>query len=80
MIFGFMLVFPTKRKISERLMEIVNIDFETSLTLDINGERILITPFKERDPNVIKLGIDAPRSITVNREEVQQQLQNQDAE
>ena len=61
-------------------MEIVNIDFETALTIEINGEKILVTPFKERDPNVIKLGIDAPRSITVNREEVQQQLQNQESE
>lgn|GEM_PF-808834 len=55
-------------------MEILSVDFEEHALLHINGELIKITPFKERDPSVIKLGIDAPKTTTVNREEVHQQL------
>ena len=58
----------------ELQMEILSVDFEKHALLRINGELIKITPFKERDPSVIKLGIDAPRTTTVNREEVHKQL------
>lgn len=55
-------------------MEIIKVDFEKSFTLELHGEKVTITPFKERDPNIIKLGIEAPRSMTVNREEIHLQL------
>ncbi len=52
----------------------MSVDFEDHALLHINGELIKITPFKEHDPSVIKLGIDAPKTTTVNREEVHKQL------
>lgn len=55
-------------------MEIVKVDFEKPFTLELYGQKVTITPFKERDPNIIKLGIDAPKSMTVNREEIHLQL------
>ena len=50
-------------------MEILTLDFEDHALLNINGELVKLTPFKERDPNIIKVGVDAPKSMTVNREE-----------
>ena len=55
-------------------MEIFMVDFESPFTLELQGKKVTITPFKERDPNIIKLGIDAPKSMTVNREEIHLQL------
>ena len=55
-------------------MEIFKVDFEASFTLEVHGEKVTITPFKERDPGIIKLGIDAPKTMTVNREEIHLQL------
>lgn len=51
-------------------MELFNIDFNDVLQVEINGQKILIHLMKEREPNTVKLGIDAPKSIAVNREEV----------
>ena len=50
------------------------VDFEDHALLNINGELVKLTPFKERDPNIIKVGVDAPKSMTVNREEIHLQL------
>ncbi|MCG8492278.1 MAG: carbon storage regulator [Sneathiellales bacterium] len=55
-------------------MEILTVDFEDHALLNINGELVKLTPFKERDPNIIKVGVDAPKSMTVNREEIHLQL------
>ena len=55
-------------------MEIITVDFEDHALLNINGELVKLTPFKERDPNIIKVGVDAPKSMTVNREEIHLQL------
>jgi len=55
-------------------MEILMVDFEDHALLNINGELVKLTPFKERDPNIIKVGVDAPKSMTVNREEIHLQL------
>lgn len=55
-------------------MEILSINFEKSAILEINGVKIGITPFKEKDEDIIKIGIDAPKSIRVNREEIHKQL------
>lgn len=51
-------------------MEIISVDFENNMVLELNGVKISIHPFKESDPNIIKLGVDAPKSILVNREEI----------
>jgi carbon storage regulator len=56
-------------------MEIINIEFESSLVV-INGkQKIKITVFKTPEHGNIKLGIDAPRGVSVNREEIYIQKQ-----
>lgn len=52
-------------------MEIRIIEFEKKLVLIINNQKIDITPFLVKDdPGNIKIGIDAPRGLAVNREEI----------
>ena len=55
-------------------MEILNVNFEDTAILEINGTKVSLTPFQERDENIIKIGVDAPKSIRVNREEIHKQL------
>lgn len=57
-------------------MEITNVFFEHPLVLIINNQKISITPFLIPDePGTIKLGIDAPFGVPVNREEIYLQKQ-----
>lgn len=51
-------------------MEIISVDFDNKMILELNGVKISIQPFKESDPDIIKLGVDAPKSILANREEI----------
>jgi carbon storage regulator len=52
-------------------MEIRTIEYEHKLVLIINNQKIDITPFLMKDDlGNIKLGINAPRGIDVNREEI----------
>lgn len=52
-------------------MEIQHIEFDQNLILIINNQPIKITPFiMKGDPGNIKFGIDAPRSLAINREEI----------
>jgi sRNA-binding carbon storage regulator CsrA len=66
-------------------MEIITIEFEKKLVIIINNHKVDIIPFLMKDdPGTIKLGIDAPFEVSVNREEIhkrkqeQQQLEQQD--
>ena len=66
-------------------MEIITIPFEESLVIELNGQIVTIVAFKTAELSNIKLGIEAPRSIKVNREEVylalkkKQQCEEQEA-
>jgi carbon storage regulator len=51
-------------------MELRAIPFEQSLILNINNEPVEITVFKTTDASNIKIGINAPKSLKVNREEI----------
>ena len=51
-------------------MEIITISFEEPIQINLNGEIISIVAFKTAERGNIKFGIEAPRSIKVNREEV----------
>lgn len=55
-------------------MEILNVAFEDTATIEINGIKVGLTPFREQDENIVKIGINAPKCLTVNREEIQKQL------
>ena len=52
-------------------MEIRTVEFESNLVIILNGnKKIIITPFKTKEPGNFKLGIEAPQDIKVNREEI----------
>ena len=56
-------------------MEIITIPFEESLIIQINGQVVKVIAFQTAEQGNIKLGIDAPRSVKVNREEVYRAMQ-----
>lgn len=56
----------------ETSMEIINIPFEKPLTLVINGQHVDVTLFKTVEHGNIKFGINAPRNLGVDREEIHQ--------
>ncbi|KTC84429.1 MULTISPECIES: carbon storage regulator [Legionella] len=51
-------------------MEIVNIFFEETLVIQINNQLVTILPKKSPQHGDISFGINAPKSISVDREEV----------
>jgi carbon storage regulator len=51
-------------------MEIKVIQFESTLIIIQNKQEIHITPFLTSEHGNIKLGIDAPKGISIDREEV----------
>ena len=58
-------------------MEIINIPFEEPIQINLNDEIVTVVAFKTAERGNIKFGIDAPRAIKVNREEVYQAMQEQ---
>ncbi|MBA2655446.1 MAG: carbon storage regulator [Tatlockia sp.] len=52
-------------------MDIVTINFEEKLVIDIRGQGVTLVAFQTLEPGNVKFGIDAPRSMRVNRQEVQ---------
>ncbi len=61
-------------------MDILSLSFETPLVLTIGGETIKIVTFKTQEHGNIKFGIEAARTIKVNREEVHLAMLNQEKE
>lgn len=51
-------------------MEIIHLPFEQTYTLDVYGQTIQITLYKTAEDGQVKFGINAPRQVKVNREEV----------
>lgn len=51
-------------------MELRTIEFEDTLVLIHNNQKIRITPFITPEAGNVKFGIDAPSGVFVNREEV----------
>lgn len=51
-------------------MEIWTIDFGVNLVLLQNNERISITPLTKTEDDAIRFGIDAPKHVPVNRQEI----------
>lgn len=59
-------------------MDILTIDFETPFTFTVENQEVRIITFRTAEHGNIKFGIDAPRALKVNREEIY--LANQAAE
>jgi len=52
-------------------MEIRTVAFESDLIITLEGnKKIVITPFKTHEPGNFKLGIDAPKHVSINRQEI----------
>ncbi len=52
-------------------MDIININFEQPLQFTINGELVTLTAYKLlNEPGNIKLGVSAPLTVAVDREEI----------
>ena len=51
-------------------MNIVTIPFEEPLYISIDGELVQVVAFKTPEHGNVKFGVQAPRSITVHREEI----------
>lgn len=49
------------------------LDFEKPMIIDIGGTQVSITVFKIAEHGNIKFGIEAPKNIQINREEVHTQ-------
>lgn len=56
-------------------MEITTVEFERQLVINIKNQKISIIPFLTLEHGNIKFGIDAPRGLAVNREEVYKRKQ-----
>jgi carbon storage regulator len=51
-------------------MDIVKVPFESKLIFVMNNQEIKLTAFLTEERGNIKIGIDAPRGVAVNREEI----------
>lgn len=61
-------------------MDILTVSFESPFTFTIQGQEVKVVTFKTLEHGNIKFGIDAPRTIKVNREEVHLGLAKQPVE
>ena len=51
-------------------MNIIQLPFESSIILTCNNKVVKVTVFLTGEPDNIKFGVDAPRGIKINREEI----------
>lgn len=52
-------------------MELLNLQYGESFEITLKGEKVKVTLLKNKEsPHDFRLGIEAPQSISVNREEV----------
>lgn len=59
-------------------MEIRTVAFESELIITLeNNQKVVITPFKTNEPGHFKLRIDAPKHVSINRQEIYLRKQEQ---
>lgn len=51
-------------------MDILNVEFEKELKLTVNSQEVTLTCFKTDEHGNIKFGVNAPRQLAVNRQEI----------
>lgn len=58
-------------------MDILNIDFNEAFIIDFNGKKVRLSVFPvPNDAQNVKFGIEAPRDISVHREEIYLKLKD----
>lgn len=60
-------------------MELIYIEFEKNLVIERGNMKITLTPFETLTYGTVSLGVEAPRSVAVNREEIYKQKQEKRA-
>lgn len=77
-----MALFPPHLSIlnENKTMDILTVPFESPFTLIVRGQTIQIITFKTPEHGNIKFGIEAPRSVQINREEIHLAIQQQKEE
>ena len=61
-------------------MNIIHVAFEEPLFLSICGETVQLIAFKTPEHGNIKFGIEAPRSVSIHREEIHLAILKQKAD
>jgi len=51
-------------------MDIIWVEFEKNLIIVKDNQTVKVTPFLTLEHGNVKFGVDAPRSLSVNREEI----------
>jgi carbon storage regulator len=51
-------------------MDILYFDFNDPIIIEVQRNQIKLTLYETSEPGQIKFGIDAPRSVQINREEI----------
>ncbi len=51
-------------------VDIINVEFEKEMKLTVNNQEVTFISFKTNEHGNIKFGVNAPKNIGVNREEV----------
>lgn len=51
-------------------LDIVNIEFEKEMKLTVNKQEVSLICFKTYEHGNIKFGVNAPKNVGVNREEI----------
>lgn len=60
-------------------MELMSLSFDETLILEVKGEKVKITLLQNKDnPDEYAFGIDAPRSVALNREEIYKKKKRRD--
>ena len=59
-------------------VDIVNIEFEKEMKLTVKGQTITLTCFRTEEYGNVKFGIDAPRRLSVDRQEIYEMKKSND--
>lgn len=51
-------------------MEITQVKFEDKIIITKNNQNIILTSFETNEHGNIKFGIDAPKGVSIDREEI----------
>ena len=52
-------------------MDIINLEFNDSIMFDVNNESVKLTLLRNKEnQDEYALGVDAPRAVSINREEI----------